>query len=43
MADAIERLVRERDLAETLSRSGLAVAARSSWPHLRPLWQQLFG
>jgi glycosyltransferase involved in cell wall biosynthesis len=41
MAGAVRRLVDEPGLAARLSAAGRAVAERSSWPRVRPLWQDL--
>jgi glycosyltransferase involved in cell wall biosynthesis len=43
MTSAIERLLKEPNLAEHLSRGGRRVAELSSWDHVRPLWEDLLG
>jgi glycosyltransferase involved in cell wall biosynthesis len=42
MAQAIERLLTEPELAETLSRNGRALAERSAWPLVKEAWEALF-
>jgi glycosyltransferase involved in cell wall biosynthesis len=42
MSDAIVRLVHEPALAERLSSTGPELAARFSWPLVRPMWESLF-
>ena len=42
MAEAIERLIRDEDLAGRLSANGQQLAARSSWEQVRPQWEKVF-
>ncbi len=42
MARAIERLLRDPDLAEALSSAGRRLAERSGWNQVRPQWEALF-
>jgi glycosyltransferase involved in cell wall biosynthesis len=43
MADAVERLVNEPDLAARLSANGRRLAERSSWQAVGPQWERLLG
>jgi L-malate glycosyltransferase len=42
MTEAVRRLLDEPGLAARLSAAGRAVAGRSAWPSVRPLWEALF-
>lgn len=42
LADAIEELITDQRLAETLSRNGRATAENSSWPNVLAEWRDLF-
>lgn len=42
VVQAVEHLLTNPDLAETLSRNGRRLAERSSWNEVRPQWEQVF-
>lgn len=41
MAEAVERVLREPELAARLSRNGRALAMQSAWEQVRPRWEQV--
>jgi glycosyltransferase involved in cell wall biosynthesis len=43
LADSVRRLLDEPGLAARLSMAGREAAERSSWPRVRPLWEELLG
>lgn len=42
IADAVDRLLEDRNLASRISKNGRRTAERSSWDSVRPLWERLF-
>jgi glycosyltransferase involved in cell wall biosynthesis len=42
MADAVLRLLQDHELSSTLSSNGRALAERSSWDAIKPLWDAVF-
>lgn len=43
MAAAVDRLVHDADLAQTLTRNARSMAEKCSWPVVKTAWENLFG